>query len=76
MTDIRLKQWGGEITRRLYILCICILLLVGPAAALNPVNVAVTSSNLWVTGDNTDSAIITVIVTDGTNKAIGAQTSS
>ncbi len=30
-----------------------------------------TSSNLWVAPDNTDSANITVIVTDGTNKAIG-----
>ena len=57
--------------RRFYILSIGILLLVGTAAALNPVNVVVTSSNPWVTADNTDSAAITVIVTDGTNKAIG-----
>ena len=57
--------------RRFYILFIGILLLVGTAAALNPVNVVVTSSNPWVTADNTDSAAITVIVTDGTNKAIG-----
>ncbi|MDD1665835.1 MAG: Ig-like domain-containing protein, partial [Methanomicrobiales archaeon] len=43
----------------------------GTAAALNPVNVVVSSSNLWITADNTDSAGITVTVTDGTNKAIG-----
>jgi hypothetical protein len=58
-------------TRRLFILFIGILLLVSTVKALDPVNVAVTSSNLWITADNTDSANITVIVTDGTNKAIG-----
>lgn len=34
-------------------------------------NVAVTSSSLWVTADGTDSANIMITVTDGTNKAIG-----
>jgi len=54
----------------------CILLFLflcaaaAPAAALNPVNVALTSSNGWVIADNTDSAIITVRVTDGANNAI------
>ncbi|HUK38713.1 MAG TPA: VWA domain-containing protein [Methanomicrobiales archaeon] len=57
--------------RRAYILCIGILLLVGTASALNPVNVAITSSSAWVTADNLDSSFITVSVTDGTNKAIG-----
>jgi hypothetical protein len=33
--------------------------------------VAVTSSNLWITADNVDSANITIMVSDGTNKAIG-----
>ena len=37
-------------------------------------NVAVTSSNLWITADNVNSADITVTVTDGTNKAIGGAT--
>jgi hypothetical protein len=48
-----------------------LLLLAGSAAALNPVNVFVTSSNPWVAADNSDSATIMVMVTDGTNKAIG-----
>ncbi|HXW98174.1 MAG TPA: Ig-like domain-containing protein, partial [Methanomicrobiales archaeon] len=56
--------------RRAYFLCIGILLLVGTASALNPVNVAITSSNAWVAADNSDSSFITVSVTDGTNKAI------
>jgi protocatechuate 3,4-dioxygenase beta subunit len=57
-------------TRRLCILLIGILLLAGTASALNPVNVAVTSSNPWITADNTDTADITIMVTDGANKAI------
>ena len=44
------------------------LLLAGSAAALDPVNVYITSSNPWITADNSDSAIIYVAVTDGTNK--------
>jgi hypothetical protein len=58
--------------RRIIILSILLtLLLAGSAAALDPVNVYITSSNPWITADNSDSAIILVTVTDGTNKAIG-----
>ena len=57
--------------RRALVLSILLFLVVGTAAALNPVNVLVTSSNPWITADGSDSANITVMVTDGTNKAIG-----
>ncbi len=57
--------------RRLCILIAILLLGVGTAAALNPVNVAVTSSNPYMVADNNDTAVITVTVTDGTSKAIG-----
>jgi hypothetical protein len=59
--------------RHLSILSIAllILLLAGSAAALDPVNVYITSSNQYLTADNSDSAIIMITVTDGTKKAIG-----
>ena len=57
--------------RRLYIISILLLLVVGTAAALNPVNVAVTSSNPYITANNIDTGQITITVTDGTSKAIG-----
>ena len=63
--------WCGDAMRWHYILLFLFLCAAAaPAAALNPVNVAVTSSNGWVIADNTDSAVITVRVTDGANNAI------
>ena len=53
------------------VVLLLIFLLSGAASALNPVNVAVTSSSGWVVANQTDSAVITVTVTDGTGKAIG-----
>lgn len=47
-----------------------ILLLVGTAAALDPVDVAVTSSHGYMVANGTDSAVITVTVTDGAGWAI------
>jgi hypothetical protein len=47
-----------------------ILLLVGTAAALDPVDVAVTSSHGYMVANGTDSAVITVTVTDGAAWAI------
>ena len=55
---------------RRYYLVFLLLLLTGPALALDPVNVAVTSSNGWVVANQIDSAVITVKVTDGTNTAV------
>ena len=54
------------------VVLLLIFLLSGAASALNPVNVAVTSSSGWVVANQTDSAVITVTVTDGTGKAIGS----
>jgi hypothetical protein len=60
---------------RCLVLVLAILLLgAGTASALNPVNVVVTSSNPYITADNADSAVITLMVTDGTKKAIGGAT--
>lgn len=58
---------------RIAIILIFFLIMVGTAAALNPVNVAVASSNSWITANNTDSTDIMVTVTDGSNKAIGGR---
>lgn len=41
-----------------------------PAAALNPVNVSVTSGKDWLIADGTDTAPITITVTDATNMPI------
>jgi hypothetical protein len=60
--------------RRFCILSIMLLLLAGSAAALDPVNVAMTSSSPWITADNTDSATLVFTVTDGAGKAIGDAT--
>ena len=60
--------------RRLLVLSMILLLGVGTAAALNPVNVAVTSSTPYIVADNNDSAVVTLMVTDGTSKAIGGAT--
>ena len=57
--------------RRLLVLPILLLLIVGTAAALDPVNVVVTSSNPYITANNIDTGQITFMVTDGTSKAIG-----
>ncbi len=56
--------------RRVSYAILILLLLVGVATALDPVNVAVRSSSDWVTANNVDSAMITVKVTDGTGNAI------
>ncbi|MDD1661851.1 MAG: VWA domain-containing protein [Methanomicrobiales archaeon] len=56
--------------RRLCLLLVGIFILAGAAAALDPVNVAVRSSAISVTADNTDTVEITVTVTDGVNKGI------
>ena len=66
-----IQDRGVLVTRSLWLLLIGVFILAGAAAALSPVNVAVKSSNTWVTANNTDSAYITVIVTDGSNNAIG-----
>ena len=57
--------------RYLSLLVISVLVLVGVASALDPVNVAVTSSSLYMTADNKDSVVITVSVFDGSSHAIG-----
>ncbi len=41
-----------------------------PAAALNPVNVGVSTSKDWIIADGTDTSVITITLTDGTNKPI------
>jgi hypothetical protein len=61
----------GLSVRRLALFSILLLLLAGTAAALNPVNVAVTSSNPYLTANNIDTGQVTIMVTDGTRKAIG-----
>ena len=55
--------------KRIYLLLMMVLILVGSATALN---VVVTSSNGWVIANQTDSAVITVKVTEGSNAIVGA----
>ena len=55
-----------------YLLLLLFLCAVAvPAAALNPVNAAVSTSKDWIIADGTDSSVITITLTDGTNKPIG-----
>ena len=60
--------------RRLALFSVLLLLVAGTAAALNPVNVGVTSSNSYLTANNIESSQIIISVTDGTWKAIGGAT--
>jgi hypothetical protein len=56
--------------RGLYLLLVLSLLAVGTASALVPVKVTVTSSNPWMVADGSDSAVITVAVTNESGKPV------
>jgi hypothetical protein len=66
------KNRGENTVKHLSILILLLLLIAGPAAALDAVTlrVAVASSNQYITADGQDSATITVTVTDSVGTEI------